>query len=244
MSVFLTPTFITSFTSGIKTVWNHFDGSRNIDANKLSVSTIILLDPLTTILRLGILKYKQDSTKIGVANNKLTFYEPTVYQGIYRWWSGDSRTDIQYLYLPLLYFSCIHHNYVKSIFDECENKEEILNRINSMAIDGLKTLRNIYSQHHHKIDMVTNCIDSYIHLLSVTDDDSGFIKSKYEDVQNTIKLTYKEFSKEWTTSYIKIILDLINELHNKDSTEYRASIVSNIEGMLNTMDGLIDRARS
>ena len=75
-----------------------------------------MLDPITTVLRLGILKYKPECTKIGVANNKLTFYEPTVYQGIYRWWSGDSRTDIQYLYLPLLYFSCIHHGYVNSIF--------------------------------------------------------------------------------------------------------------------------------
>ena len=70
------------------------------------------------------------------------------------------------------------------------------------------------------------------------------LKSKYDDVQNTIKLTYKEFSKEWTTSYIKIMLDLIDELENKDSIDYRSSIIGNIEGMLNTMDNLIDKSRS
>lgn len=238
------PTIISTITTSVRTLWNHIDNGRNIDANKLSVSTVIMLDPLTTILRLSILKYKPEHTKIGVANNKLTFYEPHVYQGISRWWSGDSRKDIQYLYLPLLYFSCIKHGYIESIFTKSKSKDHILNRINEMAIDGLRTLRTIYDQQHHKIDMVTNCIDAYIHLLSVSDDNSEFIKEKFANVQNTIKLTYNEFTNEWNESYIKIILELIDELNNKTSETYSTNIISTIETMLNNMDEIIDKARS
>lgn len=241
---YFSPSIISTLTTSVKTLWNHFDTTKNVDANKISVSTTILLDPLTTVLRLSILKYKPDCTKLGVANNKLTFYEPTIYQGISRWWSGDSRTDIQYLYLPILYFSCIRHGYVSSIFDRSSNKQEVLNRINEMAIEGLKTLRNIYNRQHTKIDMVTNCIDSYIHILSVSDDNSNFIKNKYENVLNTIKLTYTEFSKEWSEKYIKIILELFDELKTRDSTIYSANLINTIENMFNTMDELIDKTRS
>lgn len=238
------PSILSALSTGAKKMWEQLD-NRAAETNKLSVSTILMLDPITTVIRLGILKYKPESTKIGVIDNKLVFYEPTVYQGISRWWSGDSRMDVQYLYLPVLYFACIKHGYVESVFDDFEDKDIILQKLSDMALEGLKSLRSIYNHQHHKIDAVTNMIDSYIHLLTNKTDNSEFVKEKIDTIQNTIKLTFTEFTKEWKESYIKIILNLIEELDNeKDSDTYNRNIISTVETMLSNMDQEIDKCRS
>ncbi len=244
MTQFIVPT-VTQTLSHIKTLWNQIDNYKTSEnSNKISTSSIMLLDPMTTMLRLAILKFKQRSTKIGVANHKLTFYEPVIYQGIVRWWYGDSRIDIQYLYLPILYFACIRHNYVKTHFDEYEEKRQIFDKINILALDGLKILRSIYNQNDTRTDIITNCIDSYIHILSVSNDKSDFIQQKYEDMQNTIRLIYQEFSKEWSERYVQIILNLISELETIRIDTFKTNISVTIESMLNNMDQIIDKIRS
>jgi len=238
------PSIIYTLTTGVKKMWDQMD-NRNGDANKLSVSSILMLDPLTTILRLGILKYKSDNTKIGVVDNKVVFYEPTIYQGFSRWWAGDSRKDIQYLNLPILYFACIKHGYVESFFDESDDKENIINRISDMALEGLRTLRKIYNHPNHKIDAITTLLDAYIHILTTKSDNSDFVRDKMSELQNTIKLTYAEFTKEWKESFVKIILKLIDELEeDTESDTYNNNIIGTIDTLLNNMDQQIDKCRS
>jgi hypothetical protein len=240
----LSSAMLTTLTANARSILHSLD-YRNFNG-KTSVSTTILLDPITTIFKLSLLKFKPEFTKIGITGNKIAYYEPVMYQGISRWWSGDSRVDIQYLYLPLLYFSCIRHGYVPSVFDAIESKSEILDRMNKMAIDGLQTLRVIYAK--NDINMITNCLDSYIHLLSVNDDKGGFIKNKFDNILNTTKMTYIEFVKEWSVKYISIILNMFDEhdtkhLNMKQNNVYAMSIINTIENMLNTMDDLIDKSR-
>ena len=40
-----------------------------------------ILDPLTCIIKLGILNFKPKGTKISINNNRITYHEPSLLQG-------------------------------------------------------------------------------------------------------------------------------------------------------------------
>jgi hypothetical protein len=57
-------------------------------------SQLEILDPLSTMIRLGILKYKKEKTKISVGNCTIKYQSPSYFQGIVRWSNGDNRDDV------------------------------------------------------------------------------------------------------------------------------------------------------
>lgn len=61
-----------------------------------------ILDPMSCIIRIAILSFKKDKTKIGIHNNSLEFQLPTYLQGTIRWTNGDTRTDLHYLHNPIV----------------------------------------------------------------------------------------------------------------------------------------------
>ena len=59
------------------------------------------LEPLTTLIKLAILNYKKEGTKISIYNNSLYLQEPSYYQGLVRYYYSDSRCDLLKLELPI-----------------------------------------------------------------------------------------------------------------------------------------------
>lgn len=239
----IAPNVMAIVSTNVRSLWNYVNNTNDAQTKKVVPTNTVMLDPMTTIFKLCLLKYKPKNTKIGIHANKLVFYEPVVYQGISRWIAGDSRHDIQYINLPILYFCAIKHNYIKSIFNSCPKKSETIAILNSMLINGLTILKEMY-ENQGCSNMITNCIESYIHLLVVNDDLSGFIKMKYENILNTVKLNYDEYTNQWSIKYIDILLDLFKELDTHVSDTYDKHIIMSIEHMLNTMDDVVDKVRS
>ena len=62
----------------------------------------VLLEPLSCILRMGLLNYKDDGMKISIINNSIHYHENTFYQGLWRSYNGDTREDLHNLYNPFL----------------------------------------------------------------------------------------------------------------------------------------------
>ena len=60
-----------------------------------------LYDCITTIIKLGILNFKDDGTKLSVSSNTLNFNEPTFVQGMVRYITNSKREDIHYLNTPI-----------------------------------------------------------------------------------------------------------------------------------------------
>ena len=138
----VTPT-ITSLGINVRTFYNYINNARS--SNKLIPTNTVILDPLTAIFKICLLKYKAKDTKIGIHSNRIVFYDPVVYQGVSRWFAGDSRNDVQYLYLPVLIFACIKHKYIETMFDNCANRLDVLNKINKMLHGGLVNLHDLYN---------------------------------------------------------------------------------------------------
>ena len=60
-----------------------------------------IFDPLSTIIKLGILSKKPLGTKLSIKNNTIDIQEVSYYQGIYRYFNNDIDDDIQFLIKPV-----------------------------------------------------------------------------------------------------------------------------------------------
>ena len=122
-----------------------------------------ILDPLTCIIRLGILGFKDSGTKVSVADNSIKFNHPTIFQGAKRWSMGDNREDLHNIYNPI--------RKVTSWFNL--NAPEI-NGIIRYAIRGIHLLKSSYNQN----SIVSHTLNLYIQELELA------LKKSKEDIKN------------------------------------------------------------
>ena len=173
-----------------------------------------ILDPLTTVIRLSILSFKQVGTKISINLNKIEYQEPNILQGTFRWSKGDKRSDLHNLCNPLKI---------------CRNKynpenDERLSNIYSKAIKGLLNLQSLYDENS---DSTSHALSHYINILN------GY-EFKIDKEQLEI---YNKFSKVWTDNDIDIINDILIEIESKcEKNEDFTSYLNSIDAILNGKD--------
>ncbi len=116
--------------------WNLLKGISLYYNSYPKVNEIQLLDPVSTVFRLCLLKFKSDGTKISIKNHTISYHDPTFFQGIQRWISGDERNDLYKLYGPLRVFIEWYKEYKQLDF--------LLNTVK----EGLEKLQITYKNHH------------------------------------------------------------------------------------------------
>lgn len=173
-----------------------------------------ILDPLTTVIRLSILSFKDVGTKISINLNKIEYQEPNILQGTFRWSKGDKRSDLHNLCNPL---KICRTKY------EPDNDDRISN-IYTKAIQGLLNLQTLYDENY---DSTSHALSHYINILN------GF---EYKIDQEQLEI-YNKFSKVWTDNDIDIINDILIEIENKSSkNEDFSSYLNSIDAILNGKD--------
>ena len=60
-----------------------------------------IIEPLICLIRLSILEFKPNGTKISINNNRITYNVPNILQGAMRWSNGDNREDIHNIFYPI-----------------------------------------------------------------------------------------------------------------------------------------------
>ena len=93
-----------------------------------------ILDPLTCIIRLGILSFKPVGTKISIYHNKISYNDPNLFQGTVRWGYGDNRNDLHNLFKPILLSTQWY-----------SHDDQMIKNIFKYAIKGLKKLKKAYN---------------------------------------------------------------------------------------------------
>lgn len=152
----------------------------------------IIIDPMSCLIKLSILSFYEEGTKISVSNNKINFNEPCMYQGLLRFFHGDGREDLHNLYHPII--KCKQW-YWK------ENDPNIQFLFNT-AIIGLHKLKTTYPENsiiQHSINYYINCLTKDI---TTTEDEDA----------NEIHLFLKNL---WTKNEINIIIQMLNEFKEK-----------------------------
>ena len=128
-----------------------------------------ILDPLTCIIRLCILAFKPSGTKISIFQNKISYHEPCLFQGTFRWGNGDNRNDLHNLHNPIIKATQWY-----------DYNDKIIREIFNYACLGLEKLKNSYN----KNSIICHSLDRYIDILSkdkvenISDDDNSNFHKK------------------------------------------------------------------
>lgn len=182
----------------------------------------ILLEPLSSIFRLILLKNKPSGTKISICNNSIKYNSPGYSQGLMRNINGDAREDLHNLYNPLV--KCMEWFPIKENGEENEMYKYFYN----YSIKGLKFLVNSYEKEtiinhtlNHYIKMIEDCL-KYKEIEKIDIEESPLLeKMKYFWKKEEIDIIYQLFllidkvDNDEKEVYFKIIDDIILMKENK-----------------------------
>ena len=162
----------------------------------------LILDPMSCLIRLCLLQYKPEGTKLAVEQNRVSYQEPGLAQPVFRSWRGDCREDLHNLRNPLL--QCLEwypteNSVHQFLYDECRK--------------GLMILKKAYSTEstiHHTIT----------HYLSIID---GEIATEKKQGENPLVNHLKSL---WSMADIRVIHDLLQIIaeHTVDRDSYIRSV--------------------
>ena len=161
----------------------HYDNSKEL-----------LLEPLSCILRLILLSYKPEGTKISICNNSMQYQEKSYFQSIMRSFQGDTREDLHNLYHPIL--KCLEwyspdNNIHKYFYQK--------------SIEGLETLMKTYE---HKTTIIYT-ISHYRELLHGNQPENNIVDS--EKISPLVE-RFKDF---WNQEEIETIYKLCLLIENE-----------------------------
>jgi hypothetical protein len=61
----------------------------------------VIIDPFSCLVKLSLIKYLDEGTKVSIYQNRLNFNTPSYIQGIIRFMYGDNREDLHNILLPI-----------------------------------------------------------------------------------------------------------------------------------------------
>ena len=198
------------------------------DNTKLNIK-LLILDPLSVIIKLAILSNKSIGTKLLIQNNVIYFQEPGPFQALCRVIYKSNKTDLQYMYNPIN-IACLH--FLSKSFVE---KTPRIKNLFLCAQNGVKKLIETYKT----CSILTITLNYYYAILSnhitQTYNETIFVKDSFTNYY-TLNII-EPLNKQWSDEKIKIVLDLISFLMKHDDTNNVKSLETIMEGIdKNTCD--------
>lgn len=192
------------------------------DNNNINIK-LLILDPLSVIIKLAILSNKPIGTKLLIQNNIIYFQEPGPFQALCRVIYKSNKTDLQYMYNPIN-IACLQ--FLSKSFVE---KTPRIKNLFLCAQNGLKKLIETYKA----CSILTITLNYYYVILSnhinQTYNETIFVKDSFTNyyTSNTIET----LNKQWTDEKIKVVLDLISFLIKHDDYNNVKSLETIMEGI-------------
>ena len=184
--------------SGLTTAANALSTFSNIYLFKQKKNMV--LDPLTSVIRLAIFSFKDDGSKISISNNKISYCEPNVWQGTLRLAFGDNREDLHNLYNPIIrateWYSCEDES-IKTLFE--------------LSIKGIEVLRKTYS----KNSTIYHTLKLYLDIIQYKIDTNKFKCNNKNEEETDVSKIYSLLKNLWSKRELSIISNLLVELKEK-----------------------------
>lgn len=224
---------MTSNIININNIKHVYDCIHDMTRNKKKYMQI--LEPLSTIIRLGIISFKGVGTKIAIHNNKLYIQTPNITQGVVRWTYGTNREEVHYLLKPIIrglsFYNPSDNNDFKVIYE--------------FAINGLKLLKKSYNNSSstlcHALDLYITLIEDSIKGIPNTKLEKYYnintdeLSESLEISQNTKINIESLFKNVWKNEEISLISNMIT-LAN--TSQEKKNYINAIEAILETKDKL------
>ena len=203
--------------------------------NTNNLTELQLLEPFSIIIKLAIISYKEDNTKIAINNNNMFIQSPTFYQGIVRYLYGNNREDICFLLKPIM----------RALELYSPDYDEKLKYIFKKAILGLSKLKESYNNTSstvcHSLDLYISIIDSYLEGSPIKVE--SYNRSKDTDELNFSVSTKvnleKIFTNIWSAKDINLLYSMFNTAD--DNTEVKNTYLKSINNLVKSKKPEIDR---
>ena len=176
----------------------------------------LILEPFSCILRIILLDYKPEGTKISIQNNSIQYYDPSFYQGILRTFYGDNREDIHNLYAPILkgfeWFSITDSKMNLYYFER--------------LIVGLEKLSSVYTENtiiHHSISHYITMVRDLIDINDI---------SKYKNYDKKESPLIEELKTIWDKEEIFIVYKNLKYINETKDENLKKTYIKNIEDIL------------
>ena len=175
-------------------------------------SKYFIIDPFTCMVRLAILSFKPQGTKISIINNMIKYNDPNIFQGTIRWSQGDNRDDLHNLYRPI----------TKAIewYDLGNDKIKHIFGLSSKGIDLLMSSYFSNSTVRHSLVYYKTIIDD-----NLKEEKEVILKDSHNKI-------YTELKNLWNKNEINIINDILTEMENKNEDE-QMSLIDAIDSIIN-----------
>lgn len=171
----------------------------------------IIIDPMSCLIKLGLLTFYPAGTKISIADNKIAISEPSIFQGTFRFLNGDGREDLHNLCAPIM----------KSIEWYWNPEDKEIGALFDYASTGLDKLRSTYPAN----SIISHCLDLYAQYLVCKKvkkmDETTVVKKKKATTQSEVEDDNKihNFLKTlWSPREIHIIIQTMLEYDAKLKT--------------------------
>ena len=170
----------------------------------------MVLEPMQVMIQLALLSYNQIGSKISVCNNILIIQKPSLVQGVTRWWNGDNKDDLYYLFHAIRRY----YKWYKS------QNNEIYNFILEAAIKGIDKLIQTYK--HTNKSSIQHTLSLYKNVLDL--ETEQLFK---DETEQTLKMdnVFKSIIDLYDKKIILVvynILRLIDEEENPNHKDYMA----------------------
>jgi hypothetical protein len=173
-----------------------------------------ILDPMTCIMRLALLFFNKDGTKISISNNKIIYQPPNIFQGPFRWSNGDNRSDLHNLCEP-----------IENMLLWYNTDNEIINKLLKYALKGLMKLKKSYNNDDFS-NLVSHSLTHYMNLI----ENKIKIKKLKQNKQNNVDELKKELminniekydkisrlKKTWNENEITSVHNLLNLINDEN----------------------------
>ena len=180
----------------------------------------MILEPTCSIIRMILLNYKINGTKISIYNNSISYNEPNYYQGIIRNYNGDTREDLHNLYNP----------FIKS-FEWFPNDNEKHTFFYNLCKSGLEKLINSYDKDSivcHTLQHYTKMFDDILNNREV---------QKLNELKESPLL--EEFKTFWKNEELEIIYKILKFIDHSDKIDEKNNYINIIEGIVKTKEKLV-----
>lgn len=194
-----------------------------------------ILDPLSSLIKLALLNFKNKGTKLSIYNNSIHFQEPSILQGSIRLYTGDNRNNLHNLGKPLQRVTEWYN----------PNITKCLKLIYKKAVDGLDILIDTYSSINNTSliiytityykDILNNILENKDNIYNNNLSSSIPLIDKNNDVniENT-------FNNIWDIDEIEVINKLfILIINNKTNNKDYLYLIKSIETILEGKDNII-----
>lgn len=159
----------------------------------------MILEPLQVMIQLSILSHCPIGTKVSVSENLLHIQQPSLVQGVVRYWHNDKKDDLYYLFNAIRRY----YSWYKS------QNHKIFNYILNHSINGINNLMDTYrSSDQHTI---THTLSLYKNVLDM--DKEELFKSSNDTT--TIDEVFKNITSIYDDKSLKVIYNTLKKLEEE-----------------------------